>query len=240
MENNDYGYIKEHPRSADFRREGLRRLKGNWPIALLISLVWIVVSMALVTTLKLIGGNIIEQLSFIIIWPLSAGMLTIFLGISRGRKEKFGTLFCMFTSPSRFFKSIAITFLVALGTVIGMILLILPGLWFSYTFSQSLVVFLDNNEIGIIEAMKESMRIMKNEKWNLFKLQITFIGWWILVCVGVSILTTVIVVSGGPLLMASFGASIGMIIGITWLAPYFFMSIISFYNFIKKQAEEKK
>ncbi|MGL4452831.1 MAG: hypothetical protein ACRCTZ_16820 [Sarcina sp.] len=30
MENNDYGYIKEHPRSADFRREGLRRLKGNF------------------------------------------------------------------------------------------------------------------------------------------------------------------------------------------------------------------
>lgn len=239
MDNNDYTKIERHPKSADFRRAGMQKLKGNWSLSLLVALVWIVILFAINFILKNFLSPIIEPLGVIILWPLLAGMLTFFLGVSRSEEKGFVTLFYMFRSPNKFFKSLAISFLVQLGTAIGCIFLVFPGLWFAYTFSQSINIFIDNNEIGVIEAMKESARIMKGEKWNLFKLQISFIGWWILLFVVAIIVAMVIGLSlssnlFAPVVIATSTIVI-MIIGMTWLFPYFITTILTFYNFVKSQ-----
>ena len=41
-------------------------------------------------------------------------------------------------------------------------------------------VMIDNPEYGVLQAMKESKKIMKGHKMDLFLLWLSFIGWGIL------------------------------------------------------------
>jgi len=49
-------------------------------------------------------------------------------------------------------------------------------------------ILADNPNIGAREALSESKRLMKGEKWNLFVLQLSFMGWTILSVLTVNIL----------------------------------------------------
>ena len=70
--------------------------------------------------------------------------------------------------------------------------------------SQCIYLLLDHHELKVTDAMRTSLRYMKGNKWRLFKLYLSFIGWFLL-----GLLT--------------FG------IGYLWIEPYFSQSLIQFY-----------
>jgi uncharacterized membrane protein len=69
-------------------------------------------------------------------------------------------------------------------------LFVIPGIVKSYAYSMSYYVSLDHPEFSSTECIDESQRLMDGHKWELFCLDLSFIGWYILgsLCLGVGIL----------------------------------------------------
>ena len=86
-----------------------------------------------------------------------------------------------------------------------LLLLLVPCAIYSYTYSQVVIVSIETESKNIKEIFKTSRMIMRGNKWRLFGLQISFIGWFIL-----SIFT--------------------IYIGLLWLLPYFITTQIEFYR----------
>lgn len=89
--------------------------------------------------------------------------------------------------------------------VIIVLLLLVPCVIYSYTYSQVVIITIETQSGNIKEIFKTSRMIMRGNKWKLFGLQISFIGWFIL-----SLFT--------------------IYIGLLWLLPYFITAQIEFYR----------
>lgn len=104
------------------------------------------------------------------------------------------------------------------GAVIGFIILILLALviniFIELTYQLvSLIIIENNDDVGAIDSLAASRKLMKGYKWRLFKLNLSFIGWGIL-CI--------------------FTAGIGIL----WLSTYITMSLVNFYRELLKEREE--
>jgi uncharacterized membrane protein len=68
--------------------------------------------------------------------------------------------------PRPFWKFLGTSLLVGLAVIVGLILLIVPGIIFAMMFMFATFVVIDR-ELGPINAMNESARIAKGYKWQL-------------------------------------------------------------------------
>ncbi len=79
-----------------------------------------------------------------------------------------------------FIPIILLYILIYIVVTIGFILLIIPGVMLTYGLSMSFYVLRDNDGSGVIASMKESWRLTKGHKMNIFVLQLSFIPWLLL------------------------------------------------------------
>ena len=86
--------------------------------------------------------------------------------------------------------------------VIGSLLLFIPGIIASFQYSMVNYVIADNPEMTAKEALAESKRIMKGNKWKLFCLSLSFIGWAFVCALTLGLAAFYVV----PLQQASFAA----------------------------------
>jgi uncharacterized membrane protein len=110
-------------------------------------------------------GFIFTILSFII----RIGYTKIFLKIYDGDKPEFTEIF---KSYALFWKYLGLTILLVLSVGLGLVLLIIPGIYIALRLSFSSLILVDTN-IGIIDSMKESWRITKDHISKLFLFWIT-------------------------------------------------------------------
>ena len=104
------------------------------------------------------------------------------------------------------------------GAVIGFIILTLLALviniFIELTYELvGLIIVENNDDVGAIDSLAASRKLMKGYKWRLFKLNLSFIGWGIL-CI--------------------FTVGIGFL----WLVTYINMSTVNFYRELLKEREE--
>ena len=104
------------------------------------------------------------------------------------------------------------------GAVIGFIILTLLALviniFIELTYELvSLIIIENNDDVGAIDSLAASRKLMKGYKWRLFKLNLSFIGW-------------------GVLCIFTVG------IGFLWLVTYINMSTVNFYRDLLKEREE--
>lgn len=59
--------------------------------------------------------------------------------------------------------------------------------WIMTSFSQTPCILLENPEKGIFEAMRESYEMMRGHRLRFFFLQLSFIGWYLLIYLSVGI-----------------------------------------------------
>lgn len=59
-------------------------------------------------------------------------------------------------------------------------LLIIPGILKTFSYAMTMYVQVEHPDWGANRCIEESMRLMKGNRWRLFKLGISFIGWWFL------------------------------------------------------------
>ncbi len=67
-----------------------------------------------------------------------------------------------------------------LYVILWTLLFIIPGIIAAYRYSMTSYILAENPEMGASEAIDRSKELMKGNKWRLFCLHFSFIGWGIL------------------------------------------------------------
>ena len=171
---------------SELKSKAKEQLKGRWGLAIFT----VFVSNVLVNSSNVIDMlneefNISQNLvlSFNLFGLLFSGVLFIglckfLLNFTTNKEEpKFSDLFSQFKI---YFKSLGLYILILLASVVGLLLLLIPGIIVALMFSQAYYILAENPNKGIIECLKESIELMKGHKWEFFVLELSFIGWWLL------------------------------------------------------------
>ena len=128
---------------------------------------------------------------FLTAW-MTCGYTKISLEYYNSKKTEFADLF---TQLKYFWRVLGATLLIGLIVAAGLILLIVPGIYWGlkYIFTINLII---DKDLGIREAMTESSKMTKNIKLPLFGFCLTILGVMILgaICLGVGILVAMPVV----------------------------------------------
>lgn len=111
---------------------------------------------------------------------LSVGFSYYTLCISRGIPAGFGNLFDGF---GLFFKILWLNIRMGIVIFLWSLLFVVPGIIAAYKYSMSFYVLLDHPDWSAKMCMRESKRIMQGHKWELFVLELSFIGWNLLTIV---------------------------------------------------------
>ena len=77
-------------------------------------------------------------------------------------------------------RNIGTLLLVGIKIVLWSILFIIPGIIKSFEYEIIPYILADNAEISSKDAFKKAKQMMKGNKWRLFKLNFSFIGWFLL------------------------------------------------------------
>jgi uncharacterized membrane protein len=97
--------------------------------------------------------------------------------------------------PHQYVNYLLAYLLIAISAIVGIILLIVPGIIIGIMFGFSCYLVVDRG-LGPIEAIKESMRITKGHRWDLFVFVLACLGIMILgfICLFVGILAALPIV----------------------------------------------
>lgn len=204
-----------------YKNEALSALRGNWANALVATI--ILVALALFFSSNdainsyyqrtVINPFIGYSLSFVSLFVL----LPLAVGYSNSMRVLLETGDNRLTNNSfslGFGNWLHVVWGMVLSTIyifLWTLLLIIPGIIKSYSYALTPYILVEHPEMSANEAIEESMRLMDGHKFDLFYLQLSFIGWAIL-----SIL------------------SLGL--GFFWLIPYQMTAQAAFYRDIKNEA----
>ncbi len=128
------------------------------PLVLTLSLVLLVARLAL-------GG------------VMSLGRATYSLNLIDGVEAEFADLF---TGFRRFYDALIMNVVSILMVFLGMLLFVVPGIILGYAYAMAPYILAENPDISGTDALRLSRQMMKGHKWELFWLELTFIGWSIL------------------------------------------------------------
>lgn len=123
----------------------------------------------------------------------------------------------LFSQFHRFGDGFCMNILVGLYIFLWSLLLFVPGIIKTYSYSMTPYILAENPRMSANEAITESRRVMAGNKWRLFCLGFSFIGWELL-CGLPSVIGTVFV--SGRLIA---GAGLATVL---WIIPCVFISII--------------
>ena len=138
-----------------------------------------------------------------------AGLCRFNKNLYYGTDAKFNDIF---THYDKIGKTIVTNILIAIYTILWMLLFFIPGIIASYSYRMTFYILDENPDMSAKEAIKASKELMKGHKWQLFCLDISFIGWAI-----VSVFT--------------------LGVGILFLNPYTLAAEYAFYNQIAHGGE---
>ena len=88
----------------------------------------------------------------------------------------------------RFLANVWTLFLRDLYIVLWSLLLIVPGIVKTYAYSMTPFILAENPDLSAKEALSRSSAMMKGNKWKVFVLDLSFLGWNILSALTLSIL----------------------------------------------------
>ena len=204
-----------------YKNEALSALRGNWANALVATIIFIALMLFFSSNDAINSYYQRVVINPFIGYSLSFVSLFVLLPLAAGYSNSMRVL--LETGDNRLTNnSFSLGFGNWLHVVWGMILstiyiflwtllLIIPGIIKSYSYALTPYILVEHPEMSANEAIEESMRLMDGHKFDLFYLQLSFIGWAIL-----SIL------------------SLGL--GVFWLIPYQMTAQAAFYRDIKNGA----
>lgn len=163
-------------KAKDYRKAAWRKIgeHNNWGMLAVITLVYSLITGAC-AGLSWIGVGAVALL--ILGGPLVVGYKMIAKNAMNGETVKIDTLFDGFKD---FTRTLVLYLLNTIFVFLWTLLLIVPGIIKSYSYSMSYYILIDNPDLSSDEARKKSMEMMKGHKWKLFCLDFSFIGWGIL------------------------------------------------------------
>lgn len=203
------------------KKQSLEALKGKWGIAVLATFLLFLISIFVPMTIEIplsggfntwinsdestFGANLFNIIISFALIPFSVAFYWFFLSLSRSETLNISQLFTIYADWKNALNLIGATIVVSIFVFLWSLLLIIPGIIKSISYSQVFFLLRDHPEFSITEAITESRKIMNGYKWKYFLLNLSFIGW-------------------GILSIISLG------IGFLWLIPYISTSLATFYN----------
>ncbi len=162
---------------------GSKIFANTWLMMLLVWLIFdVIISAASFTFIGVL----------ILMGPLEYALCRIMVKLSRGGTEvDFNDLLAGF--KENFGAAALLGLLKEVFTFLWCLLLIVPGIIKSYSYSMSAYIQQDSENKDWNYCLKESMRRMKGLKMKLFLLDLSFIGWYLLgaLCFGIGTLFVV-------------------------------------------------
>ncbi|PFR30888.1 hypothetical protein COK19_04300 [Bacillus cereus] len=206
---------------GQLKREALNSLSGRWGLAvgatLLIGILIGIIELAMTGIFSMFWGwkearesITVSILAMIIIGPITLGAYYLVLNAVRGKEVRIGYIFKWLSDGSKIMKSFFTYLLMCVYLALWTLLLIIPGIIKSFSYSMTYFILNDHSEYTANQAITESRRMMDGHKMDYFLLCLSFLGWFIL-----SVVT--------------FG------IGFLWLVPYFYTTSAAFYKEISKK-----
>lgn len=209
--------------NQDYKNAALSALKGNWAPAVVATIVYFVICLAIS------GGGSISQylpvspgvlgtisgstliLSILVIGPMEIGYYNSTKALYDNSDNALTNNIFNFGFKN-YLHNIWGFFLMTVFIVLWCLLLFIPGIVMSFAYALTPFILVENPEMRAIDAIRKSRNMMKGHKFDLFYLELSFIGWILL-----GILT--------------------LGIGYLWLIPYMQTTIAAFYNDLKIEAE---
>lgn len=140
--------------------------------------------------------------------PLQVGSNRYFME-SRQSPSPISTFFSVFHTP--YLNVVKVSFLTSLKIFAGMILFLIPGIYWAYCYALVPYLLAENPYMSTSRAMELSREMMFGEKFHFFLLELSFLG-WALLCV----------------------LTLG--IGIYFLSPYLSATYAEFYAAMRAKA----
>lgn len=113
------------------------------------------------------------------------GYMSYILNVSRGRAAGMVDLTDGFSVT---FKIFAAAFLQGLFITLWSMLFVVPGIVAAYRYRQTYYIMLDDPSKSALQCIRESKEMMRGHKWELFVLDLSFIGWMFLIALSAGIL----------------------------------------------------
>ena len=125
-----------------------------------------------------VSGSLINLAIEAVMVIVSAGFIIFLLNtVRKTGAAAAGNLLDGFSNPV---KLVLLSFLTGILIFLQSLLLIVPGIIAAFAYSQAVYILLDNPEKGVMQCLKESRQMMKGHKWELFRLDLSFLGWLLL------------------------------------------------------------
>ena len=257
-----------------FRKEARQNLKGKWKKAILIMLLFYLITILIGTIVNWIAANtgyglLAIIINIVITVALGYGLLVSFIKLKRN--EKVNCLHFIYYAARdvekvwkligrviiklsgyiillMFFIYLVLTELVSLyngyGMRISYVIEILGVIGFSILLTVKLLYYSFNNnilyedtKIKAKDILKESERLMKNHRWNLFKMFFSFTGWFLLAIVfSIAISLFLFMICN----LRSFYVIYIVYIPLIFLLPYILITMVCFYDYIKANNPKPK
>lgn len=251
--------------AADFRADAREALRGRWPIAILTGFVASLVGANIATSGGGSSNSnndssgavirdfqatefwlqyrtlIIAAIVVLVIWVIitiviggagKLGYATFNLKLVDNKDVALADLFSQF---HRLGDGFCMNFLMGLYTLLWTLLFIIPGLIKTYSYAMTPYILAENPGMTATDAITESRRIMDGNKWRLFCLGFSFIGWGLL-CAAPTLIALFIVsriaieTQSLAVLLWIIPASIPSFIGSLFLNPYQEAAWAAFYR----------
>lgn len=225
----DYQQLIITEPAANFRALARKGLKGRWNDALVKGILYILIlSLPLMIIAYLMGvfdmvGNtellvnnygaynissmtdnssynwVTSLYEILVGGALTFGVTVIFLRYRRVQEAPSELLFSGFSNYGR---AVVLTLLMTLFTTLWTLLFIIPGIIAYYRYRLAFYILIENPQVSPLEAISISKALMRGNKFKLFCLDLSFIGWALLaVIVTMAVATPIAMIAALPLAM---------------------------------------
>ncbi|MBO4452748.1 MAG: DUF975 family protein [Clostridia bacterium] len=190
---------------AELKTRAKQQLGGSlfanvWLYALLVLLIVSVI-------LSFAGSFTFGIVTVLVEGPLAVGVAGLFIGLVRGANSiKIEDMFNGF--KDNLSRNLLLGLLQSLFIFLWSLLFVIPGIIKYYAYSMSFYIANDHPEYDWKQCLDESKRITNGHKWELFVLDLSFIGWYIV-------------------------GSLALGLGVLWVAPYHAVTIANYYEALK-------
>lgn len=179
---------------------------SDYPSEYVMTALWIIAAVVIVGVL--IGLVIGYAYRAFVGNPIRIG-LNRYLMENRQSRSHLGTIFTTFCHP--YLNLVRVQIVTDLKILLGSFLFLIPGIIWQYQYALVPYLLAENPYLSSRRARELSRQIMHGEKWHLFLLQLSFIGWYLL-C------------------LPTFG------LGILFLTPYYMATMAEFYAAMRAKA----
>jgi len=191
--------------SSNIRLLARQNLQGKWRPAVLTMLIYTAcIAVPVIIIVALFGGfstgwyeseelmmpgeGLSTIYSILVEGAFTFGITVFFLDLIREKKADIGQVFSGF---NYYFKTLLLYVVMSIFIMLWSLLLIVPGIIAALKYSQAYYILADDPDKDIMQCIRESKEMMNGNKGKYFCLQLSFIGWYLLVYAAFMILAAI-------------------------------------------------